>query len=75
MRQLILARNAKYSHDARMPFKSSAQRRKLFATNPAVAKKFAAETPKGKKLPEKVHPAMKQATASFMKYHGPRPKK
>jgi len=36
-----------------MPFKSQAQRRFLFATNPKVAKKFASKTPKGKKLPER----------------------
>ncbi len=37
-----------------MPFKSEAQRKYLYANEPAVAKKFAAETPKGAKLPEKV---------------------
>lgn len=37
-----------------MPFKSNAQRRKLFASNPKVAKEFAAKTPKGAKLPERV---------------------
>lgn len=37
-----------------MPFKSKAQKRYLFATNPKVAKEFAEKTPKGKKLPEKV---------------------
>lgn len=37
-----------------MPFKSQAQRKYLFAKEPAVARKFAAETPKGKKLPKKV---------------------
>lgn len=37
-----------------MPFKSQAQRRKLFASNPKVAKEFAAKTPKGAKLPERV---------------------
>jgi hypothetical protein len=36
-----------------MPFKSKAQRRKLWATDKKVARKFASETPKGKKLPEK----------------------
>jgi hypothetical protein len=34
--------------------KSQAQRRMLWATNPEVAKKFEKETPKGKKLPNKV---------------------
>lgn len=37
-----------------MPFKSKAQRRKLFAANPKVAREFARKTPKGKKLPERV---------------------
>lgn len=37
-----------------MPFKSKAQRRKLYATNPKLAKEFEAKTPKGTKLPEKV---------------------
>lgn len=36
-----------------MPFKSSAQRRFLFAKKPEVAKEFAKKTPKGKKLPKK----------------------
>ena len=36
------------------PFKSQAQRRKLYATEPEVARRFEAETPKGKKLPAKV---------------------
>jgi hypothetical protein len=37
-----------------MPFKSNAQRRYLYANEPAIAKRFAKETPKGKKLPERV---------------------
>jgi hypothetical protein len=37
-----------------MPIKSKAQRRFLWATNPEVARKFENETPKGKKLPNKV---------------------
>jgi hypothetical protein len=37
-----------------MPFKSQAQRAYLYANNPEVAEEFAAHTPKGKKLPEKV---------------------
>ena len=37
-----------------MPIKSKAQRRYLWATHPKLAKKFEAETPKGKRLPEKV---------------------
>ena len=37
-----------------MPFKSQAQRRFLYATNPKVAEKFSKHTPKNKKLPERV---------------------
>ena len=37
-----------------MPFKSESQRRFLCATNSKLCKEFAAKTPKGKKLPEKV---------------------
>lgn len=37
-----------------MPFKSVKQRKFLFAKKPKIAKEFAAATPKGKKLPEKV---------------------
>lgn len=37
-----------------MPFKSKAQRRALYAKDPKLAREFEAETPKGKKLPEKV---------------------
>jgi len=37
-----------------MPFKSEAQRKLLYATEPAVAQKFQEHTPKGKKLPKKV---------------------
>jgi len=36
-----------------MPFKSEAQRKYLYANEPAVAKKFQKHTPKGKKLPKK----------------------
>lgn len=46
-----------------MPFKSQAQRRFLYATNPKVAKKFSAHTPKGKKLPERVKEASLEKTA------------
>ena len=34
-----------------MPFKSQAQKGFLFAKHPGIAKKFEAETPKGRKLP------------------------
>ena len=39
-----------------MPFKSKAQQRLLYATNPAVAKEFAKKTSKAqmKRLPKKV---------------------
>lgn len=37
-----------------MPFKSDAQRKWMFANDPEMAKRWAAETPKGKKLPKKV---------------------
>lgn len=39
-----------------MPFKSQAQRRYLFAKEPKVAREFAAATPPGAKLPERVTP-------------------
>lgn len=37
-----------------MPFKSKAQRRALYAKDPKLAAEFEKETPKGKKLPERV---------------------
>ena len=40
-----------------MPMKSKAQRAYLHAREPAVAKKFEAETPQGAKLPPRVHAA------------------
>lgn len=45
-----------------MPFKSKAQQKYLFAKEPAVAKKFAEETPKKayKKLPKKVKKGKKK---------------
>ena len=46
-----------------MPFKSDAQRKYLFATDPKLAEKFAKETPKGANLPEKVA-ARKKALAA-----------
>ena len=42
-----------------MPFKSQAQRKWMFAKKPEMAKRWAAETPKGKKLPEHVKPKKK----------------
>ncbi len=41
----------------KMPFKSKAQMRYLFATNPKLAKKFAKKTPKNSDLPERVKTA------------------
>ena len=37
-----------------MPFKSQSQRRYLYATHPQMAREWESETPKGKKIPEKV---------------------
>lgn len=37
-----------------MPFKSQAQRKWMFKNKPEMAKEWAKETPKGKKLPKKV---------------------
>lgn len=36
-----------------MPFKSAKQRRWMHANQPDMAKRWEADTPKGKKLPEK----------------------
>ena len=51
--------NKKLSRKVIMPFKSRAQSRYLFATEPKMAKEFAAKTPNMKKLPEKVKPKKK----------------
>ena len=37
-----------------MPFKSEAQRRFLYATDPKLAAEFARKTPKGTSIPDKV---------------------
>lgn len=37
-----------------MPFRSQAQRKWMHANHPEMAKRWEAETPKGKKLPKKV---------------------
>jgi len=42
------------------PFKSKKQRAYLYATHPEIAKRWAKETPKGKKLPNKVPKAKKR---------------
>lgn len=44
------------------PFKSNAQRKFLYANNPKLAEKFEKETPKDKKLPEKVVQSPKRVT-------------
>ena len=51
----IISKNYKSDvEEINMPFKSKAQRKYLYANDPEVAEEFAKETPKGKKLPEKV---------------------
>lgn len=44
-----------------MPFKSQAQRGYLYANDPDVARRFEAETPKGKKLPKRAGKSKKKA--------------
>lgn len=56
-----------------MPFKSQAQRGFMFAKHPDVAKRFAAETPKGAKLPYHVGGGMSQGgpkTGMLSKLYG-----
>lgn len=43
-----------------MPFKSKAQRSFLYAKHPAIAKRWAKETPKGAKLPKHVRKGKKR---------------
>ena len=45
-----------------MPFKSDAQRRYLYAFEPKVAKEFAAKTPEGADLPNKIGDQSKKET-------------
>ncbi len=42
-----------------MPFKSQAQRKWMYANDPAMAKKWESDTPKGKSLPKKKKKATK----------------
>lgn len=42
------------SREAKMPFKSKAQMREMFANQPKIAKRWAKETPNIKALPEKL---------------------
>ena len=51
-----------------MPFKSQAQRRKLWATNPEVARKWESLTPNSGALPERV-----KSRAKSRKRKGPGP--
>lgn len=39
-----------------MPYRSEAQRKYFYSQLPQLAAKWEAETPKGKKLPKKLHP-------------------
>lgn len=39
-----------------MPFQSEAQRRYMYSQLPTIAARWEKETPKGKKLPKKLHP-------------------
>ncbi len=46
-----------------MPLRSQAQAAYLKRHHPGVYKEFAAETPKGKKLPKRIHPKNRGAIA------------
>ena len=48
-----------------MPFVSAAQRRALWAKDPRVAREFEDATPKGKKLPERLHPKKKTVKHAY----------
>lgn len=48
-----------------MPLKSKAQRRFMHARMPDLAKKFEAETPRGKKLPERVLRSNLEVTPAY----------
>jgi hypothetical protein len=50
----FIIKNLFTKKEAHMPFKSQSQRRYLYATHPKIAREWEAETPKGKKLPDKV---------------------
>ena len=53
-----------------MPFRSTAQRGFMFAKHPDIAKRFAAETPKGAKLPAHVSPIHKMLSDHMSKKKG-----
>ena len=44
----------RYTMGTKMPFKSEAQKKWMFANKPKMAKEWANVTPKGKKLPKRV---------------------
>ena len=48
-----------------MPFKSDAQRRFMYATDPKLARRFSKHTPKGAKLPERVEKKADDAVAAY----------
>ena len=50
-----------------MPFKSQAQQRWMFARHPEMATRWAADTPKGQRLPEHVKHARRQALLKGLK--------
>lgn len=50
-----------------MPFKSIAQRGFMFANHPGIARRFAAETPKGAKLPKHVSHSKPVLSSLFKK--------
>ena len=58
-----------------MPFKSEAQRRWMYANKPEMAEEWEKETPKGKKLPDKLKkrktksPKLKKTAASKKQIH------
>lgn len=53
-----------------MPMRSKAQRRYLWANEPEVARKFEDETPKGKKLPERVKKSYAAGAAQAQRTYG-----
>jgi hypothetical protein len=49
-----------------MPFKSEAQRRYLYATDPKMAKRWEKETPRNAKLPERATKKRRRRNSSIM---------
>lgn len=52
-----------------MPFQSEAQRRFLYSQHPDIAARFQAETPAGRKLPQKKYTTKKFAQLARTKRH------